>query len=188
MGRPRDRRVDDAVIQAAYEVFVERGYQKASLNEIARRAGVWPPAIYRRWSNKAAIALAVVEHESSADAMPDTGSIRADLVEFVKHRLRTWKTPLFTHVLTPLVMEASSDPALRRELSLRFVENRRPYVIARIRKAIMAGDLRQDTDPTTFLNLLMGIVAMPLLFAQELPEESEATRIVSQLLEGFQAR
>ena len=186
-GRPRDRRLDDAVLTAAYEVFLERGYRNASLSEIARRAGVWTPAIYRRWKSKGAIAIDVIDRESSADAMPDTGSIRDDLGELLRRRIRTWKTPLFTHVLAPLWMDASADPALREILARRFLENRQPFVEARVRAAIAAGELRQDANPTELLNMLMGTVAMPMMFAQDLPDESEAPAIVDHLLQGFRA-
>lgn len=184
-GRPRDRRVDDALIKAAHAVLLESGFQRASLSEVARRAGVFPPALYRRWPSKAALAIDVIDRESSPDAMPDTGSIRDDLEEFLKRRLRTWSTPLFSRVLAPLVMEATIDPSVREELRRRFLENRQPTVEARIRKAIFAGELRSDTDTNELLNQLMGSIAMPLLFAQDLPDESEARRIVGNLLSGF---
>ena len=184
-GRPRDQRLDDALIQAAYQVFLELGFQQASLSEVARRAGVFPPALYRRWPSKAALAVDIIDRESSPDAMPDTGSIRDDLVEFLRRRLRTWSTPLFSRVLAPVVMEATTDPAVREQLSRRFLENRQPNVEARIRKAIFAGELRSDADPSELLNQLMGSIAMPLLFAQKLPDESEAPRIVENLLSGF---
>ena len=184
-GRPRDQRLDDALIRAASEVFLESGFQRASLSAVARRAGVFTPALYRRWPTKAAMALDVIDRESSPDAMPDTGSIRDDLAEFLRRRLRAWSSPLFSHVLAPVVMEATIDPEVREELHRRFLENRQPYVEARIRKAIFAGELRSDTDPTDLLNQLMGSIAMPLLFAQKLPDESEAPRIVDHLLSGF---
>ena len=185
-GRPRDRRLDDALIRAAYQVFLESGFQHASLSEVARRAGVFPPALYRRWPSKAALAIEIVDRESSPDAMPDTGSIRDDLEEFFKRRLRTWSTPLFNRVLAPVVMEATTDPEVREKLHRQFLENRQPTVEARIRKAVFAGELRSDTDPSELLNQLMGSIAMPLLFAQSLPNESDARRIVDNLLSGFQ--
>ena len=119
---------------------------------------------------------------------PDSGSIRDDLVAFLRLRLRTWSSPLFSQVLIPVVMEASSDARLAEAIRQRFVEYRQPNVEARIHSAIAAGELRPDTDPSRLINLLMGTVTMPLLFSQDLPPESEAPLIVGQLLDGFAAR
>src|SRR5450759_2490151 len=94
-GRPRDPRLDDALLEAGLAVFLESGYSAASLTKIARRAGVGTPAIYRRWPTKADLAMAIVEHVAEPEPMPDNGSIRDELVAFMALRLRTWTKPLF---------------------------------------------------------------------------------------------
>src|SRR5690242_1254084 len=116
IGRPRDSRIDEAVRTAALETFIARGYQRTSLSEIGRRAGVRTPAIYRRWRSKAALALDIFAREVGPDALMDTGSIRDDLVELFKQRLRVAATPLFTRVLVPVVMEAATDGGVRTML------------------------------------------------------------------------
>ena len=42
----------DVIERAATEVFAERGYQGASIDEIARRSGVSPPVVYDHFSSK----------------------------------------------------------------------------------------------------------------------------------------
>jgi AcrR family transcriptional regulator len=42
----------DVIERAATEVFAERGYQGASMDEIARRSGVSPPVVYDHFSSK----------------------------------------------------------------------------------------------------------------------------------------
>ncbi|HEV2475829.1 MAG TPA: helix-turn-helix domain-containing protein, partial [Candidatus Dormibacteraeota bacterium] len=82
-GRPRDPRLDEAVLSAALEVFMKRGYRKASLIEVARKAGVGTPAIYRRWRTKADLAIDLIEREAQPEPIPHSRSIRRDLAEFV---------------------------------------------------------------------------------------------------------
>ena len=48
---------EDLLIQAAAEVFAERGYAGAGVAEIARRAGVTTGAIYSRYSGKSELLL-----------------------------------------------------------------------------------------------------------------------------------
>src|ERR1700674_2444005 len=98
-GRPRDARLDEACYRCALEVMLERGYHATTFTEIARRAGVGTPALYRRWPTKAAIAMGLFEREGIAAALiPDAGSVKELLVELMRIRLRAWRTPLFHQV------------------------------------------------------------------------------------------
>src|SRR5918999_4336747 len=46
---------------AATEVFAERGYQGASIDEIARRSGVTPPVVYDHFASKLALHRRLLE-------------------------------------------------------------------------------------------------------------------------------
>ena len=187
-GRPRDPHVDEVLFKAAYEVFLERGYQHASLSEVARKAGVGTPAIYRRWPTKAALAIDIVERESGPEPIPDTGSIRRDLARFFRMRLQTWGRPLSHQVVLPLVLEAQADSELGRQIRRRFLGYRQSGVEARLQKAIKTGELRADTNPARLADMLNGPITIALLFGQELPHESEARYLVNKLLDGFATR
>ena len=56
---PRDERRGQLLI-AASEVFVERGYHAAGMDEIAERAGVSKPILYQHFSSKLELYLAVL--------------------------------------------------------------------------------------------------------------------------------
>ena len=45
----------EVIEQAALEVFAERGYHGASVDEIARRSGVTPPVVYDHFESKQAL-------------------------------------------------------------------------------------------------------------------------------------
>lgn len=185
VGRPRDARLDEACYRSALEVMLERGYHAATFSEIARRAGVGTPALYRRWPTKAAIAMDLFEREGIAAALiRDSGSVRDLLVEVMRVRLRAWRTPFFHQIALPLLLEAQANRALGDAFATRF-KDYPAHVVARLRQAIEAGELREDVDPNRMLDLLMGTIALPLLFGQELPPDSKAESIVDQVLTGF---
>ena len=188
VGRPRDHRLDDAIAKAALDVMFERGYHGASFAGIARRAGVGTPALYRRWPNKAALAMDMIERQAEPWPLPDTGSIRRDLAAFVRHRIRMVTTPLFKQVLFPLSLDATSDPKLAEEVMRRFAAYREPALEPRIRKAMAAGELRRDVDPLRLIDMLVGPLMMPLIFASPPPREREAMAIVDLALDGFGRR
>lgn len=183
-GRPRDPRLDGALLDTALAVFLERGYHNTTFTEIARQVGVGTPAIYRRWPTKADLALDVIERVNEPEPIPDTGSIRDDLVEFMRLWLDTWATPIFRQLLLPLVLEGVAEGSVAAEVRERFVAYRR-LLDTRLRRSISAGELRADTDPTRLLDLLMGTVTVPLLFFQDIPPSGAAESIVDQVLTGF---
>jgi len=182
-GRPRSPRVDGALLDAALDVFLERGYQSASLAEIARRAGVGTPAIYRRWRTKAEMAVDVIRRAAEPAPIPDTGSIRRDLVTFMRQRIKMFSGRLFHYVLIPV----ATEPRLAESLQVSFLDYRQPLE-NRVRAAVAAGELRPETDPARLIDLLMGTIVTPLLFSAPLPSRSDAESIVDQVLEGFAAR
>lgn len=59
-GRPRDPAVDEAILDAALQLFIEDGPEKATIEAIAARAGVTRPTVYRRWKDRDALLVAAI--------------------------------------------------------------------------------------------------------------------------------
>src|ERR1700694_3098908 len=172
-GRPRDPRLDDALLDAGLESMLEHGYHATTLTEIARRAGVGTPAIYRRWPTKAHLAMDLVVRVSEPEPIPDTGSIRDDLVAFMVLRLRTWASPIFRQLLVPLFLEGVVKGSVAEEVRESFI-GYRIQLLARLHGSIAAGELRADTEPNRLVDLLMGTIVMPMLFFQDPPGVDDA--------------
>jgi AcrR family transcriptional regulator len=182
-GRPRDPRIEQAVTQAAIEVFRERGYPDASLIEIARRAKVGTPTLYRRWRSKSAIALDLI---GKAVVIPvvDTGDIRRDLAAFVAYRIRTFEDPLYRHVLLALTTIAVINPEVSAGLRNLTEVAQRP-MLERLQLARDRGELPASIDCDLVLNMAIGAVAMPLMFTGASRAESDAATIVDAVLDGL---
>ena len=80
---PRDERRGQLLI-AASEVFVDRGYHAAGMDEIAERAGVSKPVLYQHFSSKLELYLAVLAQH--VDNM--VSSVRQALRTTTDNRLR----------------------------------------------------------------------------------------------------
>jgi AcrR family transcriptional regulator len=186
-GRPRDARLDEALFRSALEVFLERGYSATTFTEVARRAGVGTPALYRRWPNKAAMAIDLFYRELRESPIPPTSSIRQDLIEFLRTRIRQARRPLARQVVLPLLLEGLYDRRVEETIGGRMSEYPKPLLL-RIGSAVEARTLRLTIDPTRLLDLLVGTVVLPALFNLPLPDESDAESIVDQVLMGLTPR
>ena len=71
-GRPRDASKDEAILHAAGDLFMERGYEGVSLDAVAQRAGVSKATIYARYVDKDALFAAVLRHECERAVSPDS--------------------------------------------------------------------------------------------------------------------
>ena len=52
-GRPRDATRDAVIMSAALEVLAEHGYDRMTMDQVAKRAGAGKATLYRRWPSKA---------------------------------------------------------------------------------------------------------------------------------------
>jgi len=84
-GRPRDPARAARILEAAVALIAEVGYDRATVEAIAERAGVGKPTIYRRWSGKAEIVAAAIRARKGSATPADTGTLRGDLRALVDH-------------------------------------------------------------------------------------------------------
>jgi AcrR family transcriptional regulator len=118
-GRPRDTRIDEAVLAATRELLLELGWAGLSLTAIADRAGTTRPALYRRWPS-----LAHLVHEAAFPA--DLALSRAasgaapDVRSLVAGSLAAFSHPVARAAAPGLVTAITADPSLHRALLLRF--------------------------------------------------------------------
>src|SRR6202020_1073962 len=111
-GRPRDPRIDAAILTATADLLVQIGYSNLTLAAIAERAGTTKAALYRRWSSKAELV-----HEAAFPATPatlprPTGTIAADVRAMLEAARDLFTSPVVRAALSGLVADAASDPAL----------------------------------------------------------------------------
>lgn len=83
--RRRGRALEEALLDAAWTELTERGYDDMTIDAVAARAGTSRAVLYRRWPNKQELVLAALAHEVGKDvvAVPDTGSLRSDVIELL---------------------------------------------------------------------------------------------------------
>jgi AcrR family transcriptional regulator len=166
-GRPRSEKARRAILDAAIELLLVRGLEAVSMDQIAEQAGVSKATIYRWWPNKETLALDALYHEwdTFGPSLPDTGSLRGDLLAVIRPWVRRARKRPYARVVAALIEETHTDPAFAKLYHERFVRPRRAPAAAVVKRAIERGEVPQNTDIELALDLVYGALFHRLLHA-----------------------
>ncbi len=90
----RSARVRDSVHRAVTELLAEQGPERLRIADVARRSGVHPASIYRRWGTPQALALEVAAARLDVESpVPDTGSLVRDLLTYAMRATESIRSP-----------------------------------------------------------------------------------------------
>ena len=184
-GRPRDPRIDSAVLRATVELLAETGYSGLLVSAIAERAGTSKPAIYRRWPSKAHLVHEAVFPIGAATAIPDTGSLAEDLREMVRRTVAVLTTPAASAALPGLVGEMAADPTLHSALLERFADLITGGLAERLERAADRGEVRADVTATELAEAVAGLTLVALLTRGAELDELWVDRTTMLLLTGI---
>jgi AcrR family transcriptional regulator len=184
VGRPRDRQIDAAVLDATLGVLDEVGYGRLALEEVARRAGTTKPAIYRRWSPRQRLVLAALTRRLGEARAPDTGCTLCDLDECLKVFVAAFRR-MPPGVIGSLFADCAGDRELRAAFMTALFEPPRAAVRQTLDRAHARGDLREDVDLDLILDLIASFIHYRALFGHASTSNVEIERAVEALLQGI---
>lgn len=186
-GRPRDPRIDAAVLSATVELLSDTGYSGLLVSAIARRAGTSKPAIYRRWPSKAHLVHEAVFPISTATDIPDSGSLRDDLREMVCRTKAVLSTPAATAALPGLIGEMAADPTLHSALLERFAGLIGGGLSELLVKAAARAEVRSDVTAAELAEAVAGVTLLGLLTRPTELDDTWIDRTTTLLLKGISA-
>jgi AcrR family transcriptional regulator len=185
-GRPRDARVNRAILNAALDLFIEVGYDALSIERVADRAGVGKTTIYRRWPSKQELVVATVDTLYEGMEVPDTGDVRLDLTSVIKHMHGLIRNTKAGEVLPRMAGEVARGTPLGRAYMDAVMAPRLAAAAQALERGRQRGELRNDLN----INLAVASFVGPMMFlvltgrisrfGDELAEE-----LVNQAIEGM---
>lgn len=156
-GRPRRASADRAIVEATLGLLAERGFQAATVDAIAERAGVGRHTIYRRWPSKEDLIVDAIGG-LTIDLVPAATS--PDLCELLVEHARRLESvlddPRISRLLPGLIGELDRNPQLAAAWADRVVRPGRRAIVDLLEGAIAAGRLRPGTDPNVVADLVLG--------------------------------
>ena len=189
VGRPRDPRVDGAILQATRQLLRERNYAGLRVTEVAARAGVTPPTVRLRWRTKAELVHDALFRRMDDQPLSDTGTLAGDVRALVRRAIALYQTPEVQAAALGFSEDLRSQPALRRRLGTRVYRPAVADLRAVIDRAVARGELAADDAPdaATLLHTIVGaVVARLLLFGGD-PGSLER-ELVALLVHGLDGR
>jgi AcrR family transcriptional regulator len=157
---PRKPRADaqlnrERILEVAKEAFTRSG-AKASLDDIAKEAGVGPGTLYRHFPTRGALLEAVYRTEVErlaaaerkfAETMSPVEALRAWMLLFVDYIAAK-------HIIAPALNTLVGGPSKLYEGSRAQVQG---AIDALVKRAIQSGDIRKDLEPFDLLRALIGV-------------------------------
>jgi AcrR family transcriptional regulator len=145
----------ERILEVAKEAFTRSG-ASASLDDIAREAGVGAGTLYRHFPTRDALLEAVYRVEveklaaaerNLAQAMPPIEALRAWMLLFVDYIATK-------QIIAPALNTLVGGPSKVFEASRGQVQG---AIQALVKRAIKSGDIRRDFDPVDLLRALIGV-------------------------------
>jgi AcrR family transcriptional regulator len=136
---------EQEIFEATLELLVEGGYDRLTLDGVAARAKASKATLYRRWSNKCSLVLEAVSCLTPEEpTMPDTGSLRGDLMELAREKglLEPDRADVFCGLATAMYRDAE----LREALAHSFMDPRKNHFRTLMERARARGEIREDAN------------------------------------------
>lgn len=196
-GRPAGLNGDD-LLAVAREVFLQRGYRGASMDEVARRARISKASLYREHASKSALYAAVVHHWTLAgrDAMrPALERLRAsdDLRRGLVDLAETMRAGILSPPVVAMRRLVTAEAREQPEVAATYLEESWNTNIRRLAEALHAlagsGRLRIE-DPAAAAEQFTWLVIGAPLNARMLGGDGSATGVdaaVDLFLAGYRA-
>jgi AcrR family transcriptional regulator len=184
-GRPRSLEADEAILEAAVDVFAEVGLESLTMEGVAARAGVSKNTVYRRYPNKLDLVVSAVRCYTNVGAPPpDTGTTRGDVQALVDDLVAIVTNTPMGRMLPILVAARTRTPELDVAYS-EIVADKRARSAAVVRRGIARGDFRADVDIDVVVDALVSPVFYRLLVTNALLDEAFRAAVVDAAMRAF---
>lgn len=180
--RPRVEGAREAeILAAALDTLAEVGYDRLTMDAVAQRAHASKATLYRRWQNKQSLVIEALENLKHVDQLPDTGSLRGDLIEFYGCS-GGLADPAVVSTLASVVTAIAHDPAFASAFRERILSHKIAATAVLYRRAIDRGEVRSDLDLDLVSAALPGIVMHRFFLFAELPDRDAIARVIDGLI------
>src|SRR5258707_12554430 len=125
----------EAILSAVYDLLQEKSVRDLTIEEVARRAGVGKPTIYKWWPSKAAVVMAMLDDRSVEDLSNYETRNGEEVIRGLVTELIRRFNGFPGKVAVEILAEGQSDPEVLKEYRNRYLNKRREFVTEVIERA-----------------------------------------------------
>lgn len=150
----------DIILTVALEIFAQRGYQKALVTEIARRAGVSEATIYKEFKDKEDLLHAIPEK-----IMPEATSELALHMQGIKGALNKFRKFIWFYLYffetnkdwaTVVLLQIRPNPTFIRTTAYQLIRKFTRILIDILEEGKKEGRIRKDLDNNLARDIIIG--------------------------------
>jgi AcrR family transcriptional regulator len=174
MSRGLSQRAHHKVLEAATNLFAERGIDATSVDAIAAASGVSKATVYKHWADKDALCLDVLMHVHELDEGPpelDSGDLREDLKAFLKYEPSPKKAAIQKRLMPHLIAYSARNEQFGRAWKTRVMERSRNFLRKLLRRGVDRGMLPAVLDEELGVALLLGPMMYRHIFGSSVDRE-----------------
>lgn len=173
---------EEEILTATTELLLEVGYDRLTMDAVARRARASKATLYRRWESKASLVVEALLHSKNAPAAvdPDTGNLRDDLLANYCGSRGLSKSG--TQVLGAVLTAVNTDPDFARLFREKFMEPKVAITQAIYRRAQERGEIPEGVDVDLIGPALAGVLLHRSFVLGIDPDDATVERVIDNLI------
>jgi AcrR family transcriptional regulator len=185
-GRPPRQAAEShaTIIDAVYALLQEKSVRDLTMEEVARRAKVGKPTLYKWWPTKATLVLAMLCERMAPNLDTPTNLTAEESLRFRARRLIDAFNGPFGKIVAGIIAEGQSEPAVLQEFFNRWVSPRRNATIADLQRGKDADELRSEVEPDLLNDAIFGAIYYRFLLRSGPLTKRFGEQLVEQVLRG----
>jgi AcrR family transcriptional regulator len=156
LGRPRDPRVDTAILEATRDLLVSLGYRRLAVDAVARLAGVSHTTVRLRWKSKAELVFDAVAPDPEILTVPDTGSLEGDIRRCVDNTFTLFRSAPMRAAFQGLLDDARNHPDVRLALAERIYRPSIDGFSQLVERAVARREICREVDADVLFDVIAG--------------------------------
>jgi AcrR family transcriptional regulator len=176
-----------AIMDAVYALLQEKSVRDLTMEEVAKRARVGKPTLYKWWPTKATLVLAMLCERMAPNLEKPTVLTAEESLRFRVRRLIGAFNGRFGKIVAGLIAEGQSEPAIRQAFFDRWVSPRRTATIADLQRGKNTGELRSDTEPDLLNDAIFGAIYYRFLLRPAPLTRRFGEELVQQVIRGYRS-